>query len=69
MAANLSKVPAMSKMANQLKGYLMEARQNDSDPSAQRTSPTPASPWQPLWAGGPIILVLLVWRMRSRGRE
>jgi cobaltochelatase CobN len=69
MAANLSKVPAMSKMANQLKGYLMEARQSDSDPAAQRTSPTPASPWQPLWAGGPIILALLVWRMRSRGRE
>jgi hypothetical protein len=33
MAANLSKVPAISRMANQLKGYLMEARQNQTDPA------------------------------------
>jgi hypothetical protein len=68
MAANLSKVPAISRMANQLKGYLMEARQNQTDPAAAQQKPTPASRWQPLWAGGPVLLALLVWRVR-RGRQ
>ena len=69
MAANLSKVPAMSRMATQLKGYLMEARQNQQDPNAKASAPTPASRWQPLWAGGPMLVALIVWRMRRRGRE
>jgi len=69
MAANLSKVPAISRMATQLKGYLMEARQNRPDPAATSPTRTPASPWQPLWAGGPVVLFLLVWRMRRRNGE
>jgi cobaltochelatase CobN len=69
MAANLSKVPALSRVATQLKGYLMEARQTQPDPTATSSRRTPASRWQPLWAGGPVLIVLLVMRMRRRGRD
>jgi cobaltochelatase CobN len=69
MAANLSKMPDMARVARQLKGYLMEATQSAQRPTAERPAPTPGQAWQPVLAGGPVLVVLLAWRYRRRGRR
>jgi cobaltochelatase CobN len=65
MAENLSKIPAMSRVANQLKGYVMEQREQ----SKAKSSPNSASLRSELQAvivGVPVIALLLVWRWRRR---
>ena len=63
MAENLSKVPAMSRVARQLEGYVMEQRENNQ--SRPNTSSNLARPeLQVLFAGIPIIALLVLWRRR-----
>jgi cobaltochelatase CobN len=63
MAQHLATIPAMSRIANQLKGYVMEQR-DQSKAKAARTSATPPGELQPLLVGGFVLLLLLVWRWR-----
>ena len=61
MAENLSKVPAISRVANQIKGYVMEQR------AQKATSDTVApdavrSEAQALMMGLPVVAVLVAWR-------
>ncbi|MBI3046831.1 MAG: cobaltochelatase subunit CobN [Acidobacteria bacterium] len=66
MAANLSKVPAVSRVARQLAGYVMERREeNASDADPQREAPL-RSEVQVLLTGGPIVALLVLWRRRYR---
>lgn len=65
MAANLATVPAPSRMARRLEGYRMEERTTD-EREAPRRHESRGSPWQPLWTGGPLLALLLVWRWRRK---
>lgn len=66
MAQNLSTVPAISRMARRITGYLMEERQQDtSDPNRSRPS-TPNEQMLAVWTGAPVVALLIAWRWRRR---
>jgi cobaltochelatase CobN len=66
MAENLSKIPAISRVANQIKGYVMEQREQQRDHAA--SSPDTRSELQSLIVGVPVLAALVAWRWR-RGRR
>jgi cobaltochelatase CobN len=67
MAANLAKVPAMSRVANTIKGYVMEQRQTDeqSNSSPEMVVRTEV---QALAIGIPVIALLVAWRWKRARR-
>ena len=67
MARNLETVPAMSRIARQLKGYVMEQRDNNQQSPTQPNSGASRPEFVVLLTGAPILLLLLVWRRRHRG--
>jgi cobaltochelatase CobN len=68
MAENLSKVPAISRMARQLKGYLMEERRNEPKPPTEPTTASRGTVVRVVLTGAPIIALLIAWRWRRRRR-
>jgi cobalamin biosynthesis Mg chelatase CobN len=67
MARNLETVPAMSRMARQLEGYVMEEQNDGQEYPIQQARGATRTELQVLLTGGPILLFLLVWRRRHRG--
>ena len=67
MARNLETVPAMSRMARQLEGYVMEQRANSEQSLTRPNSGASRPEFVVLLTGAPILLLLLVWRRRHRG--
>ena len=66
MARNLDTVPAMSRMARQLEGYVMDQQESSQQsPIAPDGRTTPAE-LMVLLAGAPVLLFLLLWRRRHR---
>jgi cobaltochelatase CobN len=66
MAANLAAVPAPSRTARRLEGYLMEERAQESRNEARRDSAV--QEYAALWASMPLLAFLLVWRWKRRLR-
>jgi cobaltochelatase CobN len=67
MARNLETIPARSRIARQLEGYVME-QQTDSEPSPNRPhSDTTRTEYIVLLTGAPVLVLLLLWRRRHRG--
>jgi cobaltochelatase CobN len=67
MAENLARTPAISRVANQIKGYLMEQRdasKNPNEPGGQ----TVRTEVQAVLAGLPVIALLVAWRWRRSRR-
>jgi hypothetical protein len=64
MAENLSTTPAISRVANTIKGYVMEQRDEskDADASGDMRVRTEV---QALAIGIPVIVLLIAWRRRS----
>lgn len=67
LAASLATVPAMSRLARQLRGYVMEEREADPEQpdAASGARLTPEA--QILLTGVPVLALLLLWRRRRRG--
>ena len=66
MAANLATVPAPSRTARRLEGYLMEERAQEPRNEARRDSAV--QEYAALWASMPLLAFLLVWRWKRRPR-
>jgi cobaltochelatase CobN len=64
MAANLATVPAPSRNARQLEGYLMEEREQSSRNDARRDAAV--NEYLTLLASVPVLALLLVWRWKRR---
>ena len=67
MAANLQKVPAMSRVANTIKGFVMEQRDNTSQPNPSEGQAV-RSEIQALAVGLPVIALLVAWRWKRARR-
>ena len=67
MARNIETVPAMSRLARQLEGYVMEQRQTSQQSPNDPTRGARRTELQVLLTGGPILLLLLLWRRYHRG--
>ncbi len=67
MAANLAKVPAMSRVANTIKGYVMEQRDQSQSPDAS-TDMVIRTEVQALAVGIPVIALLVAWRWQRTRR-
>ena len=67
MAENLSKVPAMSRVANTIKGYVMEQR-DKSRPQNSSSGETVRTELQALLVGAPVIALLVAWRWKRARR-
>jgi cobaltochelatase CobN len=66
LAARLETVPAPTRVARQLEGYVMEERTFDAAPRHHtRQDPRP-TPYAGLLASGPILALLVMWRLRRR---
>jgi cobaltochelatase CobN len=63
MAANLAKVPAMSRVANTIKGYVMEQREQNQDASSS-SEMVVRTEVQALAIGIPVIALLIAWRWK-----
>ncbi len=66
MAANLATVPAPSRTARQLEGYVMEQRAEAQRNDARRDAA--ANEYAALWASMPVLALLIVWRYKRRRR-
>ncbi len=67
MAENLSKVPALSRVARQLQGYVMEQREKNQPQKPDASSRSTARPeFQAIGAGLPVIALLVAWSWRRR---
>jgi cobaltochelatase CobN len=66
VAANLAKVPAMSRMANTIKGYVMEQREQGQNASSSGS--VVRSEVQALAIGVPVIALLVAWRWKRARR-
>ena len=67
MARNLETVPAMSRMARQLEGYVMAQQiTNEQSPTRPNGGAT-RTEFVVLLAGAPVLLLLVLWRRRHRG--
>jgi hypothetical protein len=64
MAANLATVPAPSRMAHRLEGYLMEERSRTERNQARRDSAV--NEYAAAWASLPLLAFLLVWKYKRR---
>jgi hypothetical protein len=64
MAENLATVPAPSRLARQLEGYLMEERTEARRNEARRDSAV--NDYAALWASMPVLALLIVWRWKRR---
>ena len=64
MAANLSTVPAPSRTARKLEGYLMEERAQEPRNEARRDSAV--QEYAALWASMPLLACLVAWRYKRR---
>ena len=67
MARNLETVPAMSRMASQLEGYVMEQQADSEQSPTQPNSGATRTEFIVLLTGAPVLLLLLLWRRRHRG--
>jgi cobalamin biosynthesis Mg chelatase CobN len=67
MAGNLSKIPAMSRVANTIKGYVMEQR-DQSQPQNSSSGDTVRTEVQALLVGTPVIALLIAWRWKRARR-
>ena len=67
MAENLSKIPAMSRVANTIKGYVMEQRDR-SQPQKSQSGETVRTEIQALLVGAPVIALLIAWRWKRARR-
>jgi hypothetical protein len=67
MAENLSKIPAMSRAANTIKGYVMEQR-DQSQPQNSSSGETVRTEVQALLVGAPVIALLIAWRWKRTRR-
>jgi hypothetical protein len=64
MAANLATVPAPSRNARQLEGYVMEQRKEAQRNDARRDAAV--NEYAALWASMPVLALLIVWRYRRK---
>ena len=67
MARNIETVPAMSRLARQLEGYVMERREASQQSPNEPARGARRTEIQVLLTGGPILLLLLLWRRHHRG--
>jgi len=67
MAGNLSKIPAMSRVANTIKGYVME-QHDKSQPQKSSSGDTVRTEVQALLVGTPVIALLIAWRWKRARR-
>jgi hypothetical protein len=67
VAENLSKTPAISRVANTIKGYVMEQR-DQSKPADAPNNTVVRTEVQALAIGLPVIALLVAWRWRARRR-
>jgi cobaltochelatase CobN len=67
VAARLEAVPAPSRFARQLEGYVMETR-DETRPEDRARRLVAASPYAALWASLPMLALLLAWRWRRKGQ-
>jgi cobalamin biosynthesis Mg chelatase CobN len=65
MAANLAAVPAPSRNARRLEGYLMEERTQDARNDARRDAAV--QEYAAVWASLPLLALLLAWKYKRRG--
>ena len=65
MSARLAAVPAPSRAAEKLEGYLMEVRRQSSQKNPSRRDPG-AQDYAALWTSLPVLGALLVWRWKRR---
>jgi cobaltochelatase CobN len=66
MAANLAKVPGPSRDSTQLKGYVMEQRDNQKPKPSPPNDGAPRAELQVLMTGVPIVALLMAWRWHRR---
>lgn len=60
----------MERGAKQIAGYLMEQAQRLTTPQPTATNrDVQSSPWNALWVGLPLLLLLTLWRARHKARE
>ena len=68
MAARLEAVPAPSRAARQLEGYLMEEHDRSSRPRNEARRDAPASQYAAVFASLPVLAILVAWRWRRKRR-
>jgi cobaltochelatase CobN len=60
----------LQRGARRVAGYLMQQNERaKSQPSMLRSNSGTGSPLDALWVGGPLLLVLFLWRARQRGHR
>lgn len=64
MAAKVSTVPAISRIANQIKGYVMEQRTDDRGKDSTPTGQDMSASTRAILTGGSLIALLIAWRWR-----
>jgi cobaltochelatase CobN len=69
MARNLAAIPAVSRIARQLEGYVMEQRDRSQPSPVEPTDGAMRPEVQILLTGVPVLLLLLAWRWRHRGGQ
>jgi cobaltochelatase CobN len=67
-AENLARVPSASRDARQLRGYVMEQREQSQQAQSATSSNPPPAELQLVLAGMPLIALLVAWRWRHRRR-
>jgi hypothetical protein len=67
VAENLRKTPAMSRVANTIKGYIMERRDESANADASSDMRV-RTEVQALAIGIPLIVLLIAWRRSGRAR-
>ena len=67
MARNLDSVPAMSRMARQLEGYVMDQQEDSQQSPTASNGGTIRTEFVVLLTGAPLLLLLVLWRRRHRG--
>jgi cobalamin biosynthesis Mg chelatase CobN len=68
MAARLESIPAPSRGARELEGYVMEERDRSQQTRNEARRNAVASQYAAVWASLPVLGVLLVWRWKRRPR-
>ncbi|HXH23630.1 MAG TPA: cobaltochelatase subunit CobN, partial [Vicinamibacterales bacterium] len=68
LAARLEAVPAPSRFARRLEGYVMEERTFDAAARHDTRRDQRPTPYTGLLASGPMLALLIVWRLRRRAR-
>jgi cobaltochelatase CobN len=68
MAARLAAVPAPSRAARELEGYLMEERDRSTQARNEARDDVRPSEYAAVWASLPVLGLLLIWRWTKRPR-